>query len=175
MSDRAILARLGKLEAESAIRRVVARYFQICDRLGPDTPFAELGDLFARDALWEGKGRYKDALGRHEGRDAVVQMIRSYCLPAPHFSMTAHFFSAEDILVGTGVATGKWMMLQTTTYADGKADLRSACLTMEFVEDGDAWRIAHFLTENIFSRRVDHWNDVETIPVPETQASGGNQ
>lgn len=166
MSDAGVLARLDRLEAESAIRRVVARYFQICDRLGPDTPFDELGDLFKADALWEGKGRYAKAFGAYEGREAIVAMIRGYCLPQPHFAMTVHFFSAEDIAVSGDTATGNWMMLQTSTYSDGRADLRSACLAIAFARESETWRIEHFRTENIFSRRVGRWSDAEAIPVP---------
>lgn len=170
MSDAAILARLDRLESEAAIRRTVARYFQICDHLGPETPFAELGELFTRDACWEGKGRYQSAFGRYNGRADIVAMIRSYCVPTPHFAMTAHFFSADDIAVEGETGTGKWMMLQTSTYADDTADLRSACLTMRFEREGGCWRIALFRTENIFSRRVDYWNDREVIPVPDQTA-----
>lgn len=172
MNAAALAARLEVLEAESAIRRLVARYFQICDRLGPDTPFDELGALFTCNARWEGKGRYQDAFGTYDGREAIVEMIAGYCLPDPHFAMTAHFFSAENVRVCGDAATGNWMMLQTSTYRDGRADLRSACLSIQFdVEDG-VWRIARFRTENIFSRRVDHWSDAEAIPVPECNSAG---
>jgi len=172
MNDAAILARLDRLEAESAIRRLVARYFQICDDLGPDTPFEELGALFTRNAIWQGKGRYQQAFGGYEGRDAIVAMIRSYCEPEPHFAMTAHFFSAESISVEGAKASGQWMMLQTSTYADGTSDLRSAALALHFaLEDGaledGTWRIARFTTRNLFSRRIDHWSDVADIPVPD--------
>lgn len=174
MSDRQILERLNRLEAESAIRRLVAGYFRICDDLGPKTPFDELGELFTDDAVWEGRGRYAKAFGRYEGRAAIVAMIRSYCLPEPHFAMTGHFFSAEDIVVGGQAATGQWMMLQTSDYIHGKSDFRAAHLTMRFAQSGAAWRIAHFLTQNIFSRQVEHWNDEASIPVP-TGGSGAAQ
>lgn len=175
MSGPTIIERLGRLEAEGTIRRLVARYFQICDQLGPDTPFDELGQLFTRGARWEGKGRYQEAFGAYDGRAAIVGMIRSYCLPEPHFAMTAHFFSAEDIMVEGDRAVGKWMMLQTSTYADGLADLRSARLTMRFAIEEGAWRIAHFLTENIFSRRIGRWNDTAAIPVPDIPTAGAEQ
>lgn len=174
MTDPQILARLAALEAESAIRRLVARYFAICDDLGPQTPFEELVELFASDAVWEGRGRYAKAFGRYEGRGAIVAMIRSYCLPEPHFAMTGHFFGAEDIAVDGHTATGQWMMLQTSDYADGKSDFRAAKLTMRFALDGTRWRIAHFLTQNIFSRQVERWNDEASIPVPES-GSGAAQ
>lgn len=174
MTELAILARLDRLEAESAIRRIVARYFQICDDLGPGTPFDELGALFTQGAVWEGKGRYQQAFGGYRGRAAIVDMIRSYCLPQPHFAMTAHFFSAESIAVDGEQASGEWMMLQTSTYADGTADLRSAALSLHFAIEDGAWRIAAFRTRNLFSRRVDHWNDVADIPVPGTASLGAN-
>lgn len=174
MSDAAVLERLARLEAEGGIRRLVARYFRICDDLGPDTPFEELGELFMPDALWEGRGRYAKAFGRYEGRAAIVEMIRSYCLPEPHFAMTGHFFSAEDIRVESAeAASGNWMMLQTSDYADGRSDFRAARLSIGFALDGERWRIAHFLTQNIFSRQVERWNDEASIPVPEG-ASGAD-
>lgn len=175
MSDAAILERIGQLEAQNAIRSVVARYFRICDDLGPHTPFDQLGELFTQDARWEGKGRYEEAFGAYAGRPAIVEMIRSYCLPQSHFAMTAHFFSAEDITVEAGRAIGRWMMLQTSTYADGRSDLRSARLTMHFEQHEGAWRIALFRTENIFSRHVDHWSDARVIPVPDIKLSGADQ
>ena len=175
MSDAAVLERLARLEAEGAIRRLVARYFRICDDLGPSTPFGDLGELFTPDALWEGQGRYAKAFGRYEGRAAIVEMIRSYCLPEPHFAMTGHFFSAEDIHVeGPTTASGNWMMLQTSDYTDGRADFRAAYLSLRFALAGGRWRIAHFLTQNIFSRQVERWNDEASIPVPEG-ASGADK
>ena len=162
----ALAQRVAALEAESACRRVLARYFQICDRLGPDTPFDGLGELFTRDATWQGKGRYEDAFGGYAGRGAIVAMIASYCGTPPHFAMTGHFFSAEAIDVTDETATGRWMMLQCSTYADGTSDLRSAALTVGFAIEDERWRIARFESENIFSRRVDRWSDEATIPVP---------
>ena len=169
MSEAAIEALAGRvatLEAESACRRVLARYFQICDRLGPDAPLAELGMLFTRDATWQGKGRYREAFGGYAGREAIVAMIAGYCGSPPHFAMTGHFYSAEDIAVSGDTASGRWMMLQCSTYADGTADLRSAALTVGFAQEEGRWRIARFESENVFSRRVDRWSDEAAIPVP---------
>ena len=175
MTDAAILARFDRLEAESAIRAVVARYFRICDDLGPHTPFVELGELFTLDARWEGRGRYRQAFGSYDGREAIVAMIRSYCLPTPHFAMTAHFVSSETIAVNGERASGQWMMLQTSTYADGRADLRSADLALDFARDGGRWRIDRFYTRNLFSRRVSHWDDPADIPVPVKAIDGASQ
>jgi ketosteroid isomerase-like protein len=168
-TDAALLARLDRLEAESAIRAVVTRYFTLCDRLDADTPMDELGELFAKDAVWAGRGtRYAASFGEKRGRAAIIAMIDTYRGEVPHFAINAHFLSSETILVEGDAATGGWMMLQMSTYADGTSDLRSARLTVCFTRGkDDHWRIARFETENIFSRPVDRWDDPAPTPVPE--------
>ncbi|WP_242127178.1 nuclear transport factor 2 family protein [Sphingobium sp. Sx8-8] len=170
----AILSRrVALLEAEGAVRRVVMDYFRLCDALGPSTPMDSLGGLFARDAVWEGKGRYRKAFGRHQGREAIVAMLASYTDP-PHFRMNGHYLSSETIdVLDAGHATGRWMMLQVSTYRDGRSDFRSAALSIDCVFEEGAWRMSRFLTENIFSRDVGPWNDEADISVPHHDAEEG--
>lgn len=170
-----LLKRLEALEAESAIRRVMARYFQLCDHLSPVTPLDELGDLFTTDAKWEGKGRYAKAFGGYQGREAIVEMIGGYCAPEPHFKMTGHFFSAEHIVADGNTATGKWMMLQCSTYKDDTSDLRSAALEVDFAQADGMWRISHFRSTNIFARQIARWTDSEAIFVPQVSTNGDAQ
>ena len=164
----ALRAELALFRAEHAVRAVVMRYFRLCDTLGPDTDMADLASCFTRDAIWEGRGRYREAFGRHDGRDAIVAMLASYAKPSAHFAMNAHFLSSETIEVDQNAAIGRWMMLQTSTYSDGRSDLRSAALTVHCRIEDDHWRICHFITENIFSRDVDHWSDAAPISVPDS-------
>lgn len=160
--------RLARFEAESAIRTVMARYMELCDELNCDTPMDELGALFTRDAVWTGVGaRYSGAFGGHEGRDAIVAMLGKYRGPPAHFAMNAHFLCSETIKVDGSAAQGQWMMLQTSTYADGRSDLRSARLRVGFALEDGAWRISRFETENLFSRPVDRWDDPAPVPVPD--------
>lgn len=166
MSDADLLNRLDVLESESAIRCLVARYFAICDQLSPATPFDELGSLFTEGAVWEGGGRYADVFGRHESRKTIIAMLRIYAEPTPHFVMNAHFLSSESLTVDCDNACGRWMMLQTSDYADGTSDCRGARLTIKFARSQGRWQIAHFLTQSIFSRQVDAWNDEAQIAVP---------
>lgn len=164
----ALRTELARLRAEHDVRAVVMRYFRLCDTLGPETPFDQLGACFTHEAQWEGRGRYRQAFGRHDGREAIVAMLASYAMPRPHFAMNAHFLSTETIDVEGNEAVGRWTMLQTSTYSDGRSDLRSAALTIHCrVEDGH-WRIHHFITENLFSRDVDHWSDTTPISVPDS-------
>jgi ketosteroid isomerase-like protein len=161
-----LTARLDDLEAQVAIRAVMADYMRLCDRLDATTPMDKLGDLFTEDARWIGKGaRYGAAFGAHQGRAAILAMLGSYRMP-PHFAFNAHFLTSEKIRVAGAAATGEWMMLQTATYADGRSDLRSARLTVEFSRQTTGWRIQRFATENLFSRAVDRWDDAAPVPVP---------
>lgn len=169
----ALAARIALLEAEGAVRRVAAEYFRLCDTLGPDTPMDRLGALFTRNAVWEGLGRYRKAFGRHEGRDAIVAMLAAYANP-PHFALNGHYLASEAIEMGDNhSATGRWMMLQISTCAAGRSDFRSAALTIDFAQEEGAWRIARFLTRNIFSRDVGPWNDEADISVPQPRAEEG--
>ncbi|WP_281372490.1 nuclear transport factor 2 family protein [Novosphingobium hassiacum] len=165
-----MLARLADLEAEGRIRRLMARYMELCDHLDASTPMDELGALFAEDATWSGKGaRYGASFGAHRGRAAIVAMLDRYRGPVPHFAMNAHFLCSESIHVTGETAHGSWMMLQTSTYADGRSDLRSARLEVGFIVEDGAWRIGSFETENLFSRPVTGWDNPAEIPVPTDQ------
>jgi hypothetical protein len=169
----ALSERIALLEAESVLRRIVAAYFRFCDTLGPQTPMEALGALFTRDAVWEGVGRYRKAFGRHEGRDAIVAMLGTYATP-PHFVLNGHYLSSEAIEVhDDSSAIGRWMMVQISTYRDGRSDLRSAALTIKFRREDAEWRMARFVTENIFSRDVGSWNDEVAISVPQPHAEEG--
>jgi len=163
-----VLARLDRLESESAIRALVARYFDLCDHLDAAGAIAELGTLFSEDAVWTGTGaRYGAAFGGHSGRAAIVAMLSRYVGPPPHFTLNAHFLGSERITVDGDRAEGRWLMLQTSTYASGSSDLRAAALRLAFARLAGGWCIARFETENLFSRQVDGWDDQAPIPVPE--------
>jgi len=163
-----VLERLERLEAESAIRSLVATYFEVCERLDAPGARAELRDLFTADATWSGRGaRYATAFGAHEGRDAIVAMLGKYAGPPPHFALNAHFLGSERLTVGGGTAAGRWMMVQTSSYTAGGSDLRAAVLHIGFERLAEGWRIKTFETENLFSRSVEGWNDHTPIAVPE--------
>ena len=168
MTSEALLLRLAALESENRIRRLMARYMELCDCLDETTPMDELASLFAVDAVWRGMGaRYATAFGSHCGRDAIAAMLDAYRGPPPHFAMNAHFLCSESIQIEGNQAEGQWMMLQTSTYNSGSSDLRAAKLRVGFrIEDGD-WRISCFEAENLFSRPVDKWDSESKTLVPD--------
>ena len=164
----AILTRLAKLEADTAIRNCINRYMEICDALDANTDLDELMALFDQDSIWEGIGeKYAKSFGRYDSWQAIYDMFKSYTQKESHFVMNAHFVSSEQIYVEQQQADASWLMLQTSTFRDGGSHLNAAKLSVKFRQQTDgSWKIKHFQTENIFSRPVSHWNSTAELPVP---------
>lgn len=164
-----IIARLERLEAVNEIRNNINRYMSICDALDASTDLQALMNLFDDQAIWEGVGkRYQASFGRYVGRNAIEQMFARYMQVESHFVMNAHFVNSEQIELKGDVATGQWLMLQTSTFRDGRAHLNTAKLVIDFKCQRDGcWKISHFKTENIFSRPMSHWDSEDILPVPE--------
>ncbi|MFC3608592.1 nuclear transport factor 2 family protein [Stutzerimonas tarimensis] len=165
--DRDLHQRLRRFEIEAAARACMNRYMVLCDALDARTPLDELAGLFIREAIWEGKGaRYRDSFGGYRGREAIRAMFAGYMREPAHFALNVHFLTSELIEAGDEEARGQWVMLQTSTFADGSSHLNAARLQVRFVEEEGHWRMAHFQTENLFSRPVDRWNSQAPLPVP---------
>lgn len=144
--------RLAVLEAESAVRRVLARYMDLCDVPHAPVAEAELAALFSEDAIWEGIGaQYAEKFGRQQGRDEVAAFVAAYLPPSPHFAVNLHFLTSESIQVTCAAARGQWIMQQISTYADGRAELISARLNIDFRCVDGGWLIAHFRTQRLFN------------------------
>lgn len=166
-----LLKRVEQLEAVNQIRNVLNRYMEICDALNADTDLNELMALFDEQAIWEGVGkRYQASFGRYEGRSAIETMFASYMHKESHFIMNAHFVNSEQIHVQDDHATGQWLMLQTSSFHNGRAHLNAAKLMIQFKRQIDGhWTIQHFQTQNIFSRPVSHWENEAHLPVPQIE------
>jgi len=165
----ALELQVKRLQAEGSIRACVTRYMALCDRLDAATPLDELAGLFTEDAVWEGKGaRYAGSFGGYRGREAIAAMFRTYMRTPAHFALNVHFLCSETIAVSAdaGSAAASWVMLQTSTFATGESHLNAAQLNLALRDDGGTWRIAHFQTENLFSRPTGAWNDSAALPVP---------
>lgn len=160
---------LGRLQAEGLIRACVTRYMHLCDHLDADTPLGELAGLFTEDAVWQGRGaRYAGSFGGYRGRESIAAMFRTYMRTPPHFALNVHFLCSETIAVAGNArsAAASWVMLQTSTFADGQSHLNAAQLNLRLLAQDGVWRIAHFETENLFSRPVSRWDDQAPLPVP---------
>ncbi|MBB2930635.1 nuclear transport factor 2 family protein [Paraburkholderia silvatlantica] len=153
--EAALHRRLAVLEAEHAVRRTTARYMALCDVPSGALADETLASLFTGDAIWEGVGPlYARKFGRIEGREAILAMLTRYLPPTPHFSVNAHFLSAEqiDVCADATQATGRWLMLQASRYVNGGAELIAARLEVDFVPcaASGAWLMRHFRTRRLF-------------------------
>lgn len=166
----ALLDRLVRLEAEQSVRWIISEYMHLCDALDSSQTVARIAALFCEDALWEGVGKpYAERLGRHQGRAAIAAMMGSYIRQPAHFTTNVHFLCSEQIQVDQSAqgATGRWKMLQTSTFHSGMSHLNCAELVIHFRRCADdKWRICHFTTRNLFSRPVDYWHADRAFPVP---------
>lgn len=145
--------RLAALEAESAVRRTMARYMALCDAPPGALEGETLAALFAEHAIWEGIGPlYANKFGRLTGHTQILAMLMRYLPPSPHFSVNVHFLTSESIQVRGKSATGRWIMLQASGYVEAQAELISARLEVDFApaDNGRDWLITHFRTERLF-------------------------
>lgn len=150
--DEALLLRLAALEGESAVRRLMARYMDLCDVPRVPTQVSELAELFCIDAIWEGVGRETaQTFGQHRGREAVAAFVGGYLPPSDHFQLNLHYLTSESIVVDGSTAQGQWIMQQISTYADQRSELFGTRLNIDFRCVDGVWLIAHFRTQRLFS------------------------
>lgn len=150
--DQSLLQRLATLEGESAVRRLMARYMDLCDVPRAPIRVSDLAALFCVDAIWEGVGRQTaQTFGQHHGRDAVAAFVGGYLPPSDHFQLNLHYLTSESIQVDGQAAQGRWIMQQISTYADGRSELFGTRLNIDFRCVEGTWLIAHFRTQRLFN------------------------
>ena len=153
--DEALLQRLATLEGESAVRRLMACYMDLCDVPRAVTEVSELARLFTVDAIWEGVGSVTaQTFGQHQGREAVAAFVGGYLPPSEHFRLNLHYLTSESIVVDGGTAKGQWIMQQISTYADGRSELFGTRLNIDFRCVDGSWLIAHFRTQRLFNMEL---------------------
>ena len=153
--NEALLQRLKTLEGESQVRRLMARYMDLCDVPRAATHISELAQLFSADAIWEGVGsQTAQTFGQHRGRDAVAAFVAGYLPPSEHFRLNLHYLTSESIVVDGSTAQGQWIMQQICTYADGRSELFGTRLNIDFRCVDGVWLIAHFRTQRLFNTEL---------------------
>ena len=126
--------RVARLEAAREIERLQIRYAEICDA-GYDP--AEIGKLVTEDVVWDGG----DALGRHEGKDAVCAFFAG----APNrITWALHYMIAAAVEVDDEGenARGSWYLWQPCTIAtaDGpRATLITGRYANRFRRENGGW------------------------------------
>lgn len=142
MSEDTVERRLARLEAIEEIRRLKARYADVCDT-GYDPE--RMLPFFTRDAVWDGGQRF----GRYEGIDAVYRFfegVSSEITWALHYMVAPVIDVADDLLT----ATGSWYLWQPCTLAtpDGP---RAMWLTGRYADryrlDEGEWRFSEVVLD----------------------------
>lgn len=147
--------RLEALEGESQVRRLMARYMDLCDVPHAPVAMSELAELFSEDAVWEGIGTHTaKTFGHHQGREAIATFVISYLPPSPHFALNLHFLTSESIRVDGSTARGQWIMQQLSTYAEGRTELFGTRLDIDFRQIDGRWQISHFRTQRLFQKAL---------------------
>lgn len=153
--NEALLQRLKTLEGESQVRRLMARYMDLCDVPRAAAHISELAQLFSADAIWEGVGsQTAQTFGQHRGRDAVATFVAGYLPPSEHFRLNLHYLTSESIVVDGSTAQGQWIMQQICTYADRRSELFGTRLNIDFRCVDGVWLIAHFRTQRLFNTEL---------------------
>ena len=153
--NEALLQRLETLEGESQVRRLMARYMDLCDVPRAATHVSQLAQLFSADAIWEGVGsQTAQTFGQHRGRDAVAAFVAGYLPPSEHFRLNLHYLTSESIVVDGSTAQGQWIMQQICTYADRRSELFGTRLNIDFRCVDGVWLIAHFRTQRLFNTEL---------------------
>jgi hypothetical protein len=136
----ALLARVERLEAAEAIRRLKARYAELVDARYEDggplpaeqlAPIAEeIAALFTEDAVWEAGGR----LGTCRGRQAIRARMAG-----PTLLGSRHYFVNPVIEVDGARARARWELLAPCTLRDGRAAWMAGAEDDEYARLDGRW------------------------------------
>jgi len=101
--------RVQVLEDLEAIKRLKARYAQICDdKYNPE----EMVKLFTEDAVWDGGEEF----GVYRGREEVKDFFKKV---SGDLIFAIHYFMAPDITIEGNKAHGRWYLWQAATLKEG--------------------------------------------------------
>jgi hypothetical protein len=125
--------RLGTLEAERAIRTLMADYLAARDR---GRAGSEIAALFVPEGIWEGTGPHAAQLGSHRGSAAIARRFSGDLPP------TLHLIGGEQIHIDGDRATGRWSYL-APAMLDGEAAWMAGFYENDFVCRDGRWLFAH--------------------------------
>ena len=108
MSGETLEARIDRLEAVEAIKKLKHQYCAYCDD-GYDPE--GIASLFVEDAVWDAG----EAFGRYEGRAAIKEFFRGV---SKQIVFAAHLVVNERIEVDGDRARGDWCLIMPGTMID---------------------------------------------------------
>ncbi|MEM7541622.1 MAG: nuclear transport factor 2 family protein [Pseudomonadota bacterium] len=126
-------ARITRIEDVEAIKKLKARYCEICDDMhNPD----RINSLFAEDGIWE-----SPEFGKAEGHAAIRELFAGF---KAMFSFSQHNISNPIIDVDGDRATAIWYIAGPWTKTeDGKAIWMQARYDDDYVKTNGEWQYQH--------------------------------
>jgi hypothetical protein len=136
--DETLAARLWRAEATLALKALMHRYSNLCDRgFAP----AAIAGLFVDDGVWDGG----EAVGRYEGKPAIAAFLEGL---AKVVAWSGHFVVNDEIVLDGNTASGFWRCIAVVNNPGETVDkwyfqdYHFSCRH----EDG-AWRFATIRTD----------------------------
>lgn len=154
-ANESLHARVGRIEAQMAVASLMGEYMSRCDVIDENEPLdreaaaRRIADLFTDTAIWEGVGRSVEEFPRLVGREAIRGLFRPKAQQPLRFVHNFHFLNTPRIEMRGDMATGHWTLLCAVAYGDGRRTWRIARNHVDFVCEGNCWKIAHFRAETL--------------------------
>ena len=131
--DATLEERITRLEDIEAIKKLKARYAEICDDLhNPD----RIASVFAEDAIWE-----SDDFGRAQGHEEIRQLFQNF---KDMFSFSQHNMMNPIIEVNGNTATGIWYIMGPWTFTENSDEKWFALrYDDDYVKVDGEWKYKH--------------------------------
>jgi hypothetical protein len=138
----ALEKRIQALEDQEAIKRLKAKYAQLCDARYDARTLAmksdvevksiarEIANLFTEDAVWDGGEKLGIARGKEEIYERFVNSA---------FRFAVHYFVMPDIRVEGNKAKARWYLFQAATNKENLAVWMSGVEDDEYAKIHDQW------------------------------------
>ena len=133
MTTEELEKRITVLEDIEAIKKLKARYCEVCDdNHNPD----KITTLFAEDGIWEGAEQ-----GTHEGHAAIRKLFESF---RDRISFSQHNVMNPIIEVSGDRAKGSWYFLGPFTFRKGnRAYWLAARYQDDYIKVNGEWKFQH--------------------------------
>ena len=160
MSLEELEKRVRVLEDLEAIKKLKARYGQVCDN-GYDAD--ELAAMFTEDALFllTEKGETQ----KDKGRDAIRQRFK---VMPQRIAFADHHFVSPIIELKGDKAEASWLMWTPATLADGKCVFGAGVERDKYEKVNGKWLISETHLEIFFRAPYgDGWGEIKLAPPPD--------
>ena len=144
-------ARIQILEDLEAIRKLKARYAQLCDNkynggmakgnADLEAVASQIAKLFVEDAVWDGGKQF----GICKGTQEIYHRFKQ-----GSFNFAVHYFLMPHITIENNKAQGRWYLWQAATLTDNTAVWISGFEDDEYVKIDGQWLVSYMKITLLF-------------------------